>query len=75
MFLLSVFIVQGSVIHKYKYVPLGIFPMRCKITQFIYFWKSALHVSGDIFTHHQELIQLYLQYLVLVNLYCHLPLL
>ena len=31
-----------------------VFPTRCKFTQFIYFWKTALHVSGGIFTHHQE---------------------
>ena len=36
--------------------------------------KNALHVSGDISTHLQEHIQLYWQYLVLVNLYCYLPL-
>jgi len=44
-----------------------IFPTRCNFTQFIYFWKTALHVSGSIFTHHQEHTQMYLQYLVLVN--------
>ena len=37
------------------------------ITQFIYFWKTALHVSSSISTHHQEHTQLYLQYLVLVK--------
>ena len=45
-----------------------IFPTRCDITQFIYFWKTALHVSGGISTHHQEHTQLYLQHLVLVKL-------
>ena len=45
------FDVQGSVHHKY--IPLDIFP-RCNFTQFIYFWKTALHVLGGIFTHHQE---------------------
>jgi len=60
-------------VHR-KYVPLDIFP-RCNITQFIYFWKTALHVSGGISTHHKEQTQLYLQYLVLVNCYCYLPLL
>jgi len=39
-----------------KYIPFYIFPTRCNFTQFIYFWKTALHVSGGIFTHHQELI-------------------
>ena len=37
-----------------KYIPFDIFPTRCNFTQFIYFWKTALHVSGGIFTHHQE---------------------
>jgi len=44
------------------------FPTICSFTQFIYFWKIALHVSGGISTHLQEHIQLYLQYLVLVKL-------
>ena len=35
--------------------------------QFIYFWKTALHISGGISTHHQEHTQLYLQYLLLVK--------
>jgi len=47
--------------------PFDVFPTRCNITQFIYFWKTALHVSGGISTHHQEHTQLYLQYLVLVK--------
>ena len=34
---------------------------------FIYFWKTALHVSGGISTHPQEYTQLYLQYLVFVK--------
>jgi len=55
--------------------PFEIFPTRRNITQFIYFWKTALHVSGGISTHHQEHTQLYLQYLVLVNRYCYLLLL
>jgi hypothetical protein len=29
--------------------------------------ETALHVSGDTFAHHQERIQLYLQYLVFVT--------
>ena len=44
-----------------------ILPTRCNITQFIYFWETALRVSGGIFTHHHEHTQLYLQYLVLVK--------
>jgi hypothetical protein len=34
----------------------------------VYFiWKTALHVSGGITTHHQECKQLYLQHLVFVT--------
>ena len=57
--------VQGSLYRKY--IRFDIFPTRCNITQFIYFWKIALHISGVISTHHQEHTQLYLQYLVLVK--------
>jgi hypothetical protein len=57
------FNVQGSV--RRKYIPADMFPTRCNFTQFIYLWKTALHVSGDISTHHHEHTQLYLQYLVL----------
>jgi len=64
--MLKEFNVLGSVYRKY--IPFDIFPTRCKVTQFIYFWKTALHVSGGIFTLHQEHTQLFLQYLVLVNL-------
>ena len=59
------FYVQRSVLRKY--IPCDIFPTRCNFTHFIYFWKTALHVSGGIPNHHQEHIQLYLQYLVLVK--------
>ena len=59
------FIVQGSV--HCNYIPFDIFPTRGNITQFTYFRKTALHVSGGISTHHQEHAQLYLQYLVLVK--------
>jgi len=52
---------------KYRNIPFDIFPTRCIITQFIYSWKTALHASGGISTHHQEHTQLYLQYLILVN--------
>ena len=45
-----------------------IFPTRCNITQFIYLWKTALHVSDGTSTHHQVHIKLYLQHLVLVKL-------
>ena len=50
-----------------KYIPFDIFPTRCNIKQFLYFWKTALHVSGGISTHHQKRTQLYVQYLVLVK--------
>ena len=50
-----------------KYIPFDIFPTKCNVTQFIYFWKTALHVSGGISTHHQEHTQLYLQCLVRVK--------
>ena len=53
--------------YAYYYIPFDILPTRCNITQFIYFWKTSLHVSGGISTHHQEHTQLYLQYLVLVK--------
>ena len=59
-----IFNVQVSV--QSKFIPFDIFPTRCNFTQFIYFWKTALYVSGGISTYHQEHIQLYLQYLVLV---------
>jgi len=51
----------------HKCIPFDIFPKRCNITRFIYFWKTALDVSGGISTHHQEHTHLYLQYLVLVK--------
>ena len=57
--------VQRSAHRKYRF---DIFPTRYNITQFIYFWKTALHVSGGVSTRHQERTQLYLQYLVLVKL-------
>jgi len=42
------------------------YPTRCNCVQFIYM-SDALHVSGGISTHHQELITLYLQYLALMR--------
>jgi hypothetical protein len=33
----------------------------------LFYLKTALHVSGDTFTHHQERIHLYLQHLVFVT--------
>jgi len=50
-----------------KYILFDIFPTRCNVIQFIYFWKTALHVSSGISTLHQEHTQLYLQYLVIVK--------
>jgi hypothetical protein len=45
-----------------------------RYTVYLYL-ETALHVSGDNSTHHQERIQLYLQYLVFVTQrYCYLPL-
>jgi hypothetical protein len=37
-----------------------------RYTVYLYL-ETALHVSGVIFTHHQERIQLYLQHLVFVT--------
>jgi len=34
----------------------------------LFYLETALHVSGDTFTHHQEHKQLYLQHLVFVRL-------
>ena len=59
------FKVLGSV-HR-KYIPFDMFPTRFNFIQFIYFCKTALHVSGGICTHHQEHKLLYLQYLVIVK--------
>jgi hypothetical protein len=41
-------------------------PTRYYATQFIYFNKNALHVSGGSSAHHQEL-KLYIQLLVFVK--------
>jgi len=56
--------VRVSQVFFYIYI---YFQQECNITHFIYFWKTALHVSDDISIHHQEHTQLYLQYLVLVK--------
>jgi hypothetical protein len=37
-----------------------------RYTEYLYL-ETALHVSGGTSTHHQELIQLYLQHLVFVT--------
>jgi hypothetical protein len=37
-----------------------------RYTLYLYL-ETALHVSGGIFTHHQERIQLYLQHVVFVT--------
>jgi hypothetical protein len=50
----------------------GIFQYTCisnkmqRYTVYSYL-ETALHVSGGTYTHHQERIQLYLQYLVFVT--------
>jgi hypothetical protein len=31
-----------------SYISFDIVPTRCNIMQYIYFWKTALHVSGGI---------------------------
>jgi len=49
----TVYIWRSGSVHR-KYIPFDIFPTRCNFKHFIYFWKTALHVSGGIFTHHQE---------------------
>ena len=43
-----------------------IFNTMQRYTVYLYL-ETALHVSGDTSTHHQERIQLYLQYLVFVT--------
>ena len=35
----------GIIQAEFKFVHFDIFPMRCNLTQFIYFWKTVLHVS------------------------------
>jgi len=38
-----------------KYIPFDIHIYNeMQLYTVIYFWKTALHVSGGIFTHHQE---------------------
>ena len=54
-------------IARRKLIPFDRLPTRCNITQFIYFKKTVLHVSGGISTHHQEHTQLYLQHLAHVK--------
>jgi hypothetical protein len=56
---------QGSV--QRKYITFDIFPTRFNITKLIYFWKTALDVSGGIPTHHWEHTHLYSQNLVVVK--------
>jgi len=49
-------IVKGihKTVDKGIYISFHIFQTRYNFMQFIYFWKTALHVSGGSFTHHQE---------------------
>ena len=51
----------------WTYSDSDLFPTRCKFTHFIYLWKTAVHVSRGISTHHQEHTHLYLS-----NRYCYL---
>jgi hypothetical protein len=44
-----------------------------RYTVYLYL-ENALHVSDGTSTRHQELIQLYLQHLILSQRYCYLPL-
>ena len=62
-----VLMIIDKITFKHDYIPFDVFPTRCNITQFIYFWKIPLHVSGGISTHHQKRKQLYLPYLVFVK--------
>ena len=56
------------------YIPkLNKCPTRCDCIQFITYLWTALRVLG-VDTHHQELIQLYLQLLALVIRVCYHPL-
>ena len=50
-----------------KYIPIYISNKMQRYTVYLYL-ETALHVSGGISIHHQQTIQLYLQYLVLVKL-------
>ena len=46
-------------------------PTRCDLSNFFTFLQAALHVSG-VDTHHQELVQLWLRFMVLINrIYYH----
>jgi hypothetical protein len=58
------FKVYGSV-HR-KYIPIYISNKMQRYTVYLYL-ETALHISGNISTHHQESIQLYLQHLVFVT--------
>jgi hypothetical protein len=49
----SIFFFSDFLLTSVGCIPSDIFP-RCNFTQFICFWKTALHVLGGIFTHHQE---------------------
>ena len=69
------YINRAAAVNSCTVITLHIFPTRRNNIQCIYFWKTTLHISGGISTHHQEHTQLYLQYLVLVNRYCYLLLL
>jgi hypothetical protein len=58
-----VFNVYGSVHHK----NILIYIQQDATLHSLFYLETALHVSGDTTTHHQERIQLYLQHLVFVT--------
>jgi hypothetical protein len=56
----------GQCMHLYTVIFQYIANKMQRYTVYLYL-ETALHVSGDISTHHQERIQLYLQHLVFVT--------
>jgi hypothetical protein len=44
----------GLMFDAHTFDSFDIFLTRCNITQFIYFWKTAVRVPGGISTHPQE---------------------
>ena len=67
---LTVLQVRKTTVHSFDN-----FPRRYNVKQFIYFWKTSLHISGGISTHHQEHINCIYSIWYLSNRYCYLPLL
>jgi hypothetical protein len=58
---------QSNLQNNIKSVSSNIHPIRCNVTQFIFYLETALHVSGGTPTPNQERMQLYLQHLVFVT--------